>query len=192
MYSRKINDKTYRFGVSGLLYKSNVLMYDHQTESLWSQVLQHAVTGPMTDTKLSRLPSTLTTWGKWRKKYPETDVLTPATGHVRDYSKDPYADYYESRSGLFGFLKGGPGAEEKELVIGIEIGNTAKAYKLQELRSVSRIKDKVGATEITLRFDDETDTLTAKDLSGNTLDQLLLYWFVWKEIHPEAEVYRSK
>ena len=167
-------------------------MYDQQTESLWSQVLQHAVTGPMTDTKLSRLPSTLTTWGKWRKKYPETDVLTPATGHVRDYSKDPYADYYESRSGLFGFLKGGPGAEEKELVIGIEIGNTAKAYKLQELRSVSRIKDKVGATEITLRFDDETDTLTAKDLSGNTLDHLLLYWFVWKEIHPEAEVYRSK
>ena len=167
-------------------------MYDQQTESLWSQVLQHAVTGPMTDTKLSRLPSTLTTWGKWRKKYPETDVLTPETGHIRDYSKDPYADYYESRSGLFGFLKGGPGAEEKELVIGIKIGNTAKAYKLQDLRSVSRIKDKVGATEITSRFDDETDTLTAKDLSGKTLDHLLLYWFVWKEIHPEAEVYRSK
>ena len=77
-------------------------------------------------------------------------------------------------------------------MIGIEIGNTAKAYKLQELRSVSRIKGKIGATEITLRFDDETDTLTAKDLSGKTLDHLLLYWFVWKEIHPEAEVYRSK
>ncbi len=192
MYSRKIDNQTYRFGVSGLLYKSNVLMYDQQTESLWSQVLQHAVTGPMTNTKLTRLPSTLTTWGKWRKKYPETDVLTPATGHVRDYSKDPYESYYESRSGLFGFLKGGPGAEEKELVIGIEIGNTAKAYRLRDLRSDGLIKDKVGGTEITLELDEVTDTLTAKDQSGNTLDHLLLYWFVWKGIHPEAEVYISK
>ena len=192
MYSRKIANQTYRFGVSGLLYKSNVLMYDRQTESLWSQVLQHAVTGPMTGKKLTRLPSTLTTWGKWRKTHPDTDVLTPATGHVRDYSKDPYESYYESRSGLFGFLKGGPGAEEKELVVGIEIGNTAKAYKLQDLRSSNPIKDKVDTTEIILEFDVETDKLTVKDQAGNTLDHMILYWFVWKGIHPEAEVYKNK
>ena len=167
-------------------------MYDHQTESLWSQVLQRAVTGPMTDTELTRLPSVLTTWGKWRKKHPDSEVLTPSTGYVRDYSKDPYEDYYESRSALFGFLKPGPGAEEKELVVGIEVGNTAKAYKLLELRSVGLIKDKVGVTEITLEFDEATDSLTAKDQSGNPLDHLILYWFVWKGIHPEAEVYRSK
>ena len=167
-------------------------MYDRQTESLWSQVLQHAVTGPMTGKKLTRLPSTLTTWGKWRKTHPDTDVLTPATGHVRDYSKDPYESYYESRSGLFGFLKGGPGADEKELVVGIEIGNTAKAYKLQNLRSSGLIKDKVDATEITLEFDVETDKLTVKDQAGNTLDHMILYWFVWKGIHPEAEVYKSQ
>ena len=167
-------------------------MYDHQTESLWSQVLQNAVTGPMTDTKLSQRPSTLTTWGKWRKKYPETDVLTPATGHVRDYSKDPYEDYYESRSGMFGFLKGGPGAEDKELVVGINVANIAKAYKLEEIQSAGQIKDKIDETEITLEFDAETDKLTVKDQTGNTLDQIILYWFVWKAIHPEAEVYTNK
>ena len=164
-------------------------MYDHQTESLWSQVLQQAVTGPMTDTKLSRRPSTLTTWGKWRKKYPETDVLTPATGHVRDYSKDPYADYYESRSGLFGFLKGGPGAEDKELVVGINVGNIAKAYELEEIKSAGQIKDKIDKTEITLEFDAETEGLTVRDKTGKTLDQMILYWFVWKAIYPESEVY---
>jgi len=189
VYSRKIDNQTYRFGVSGLLYKSNVLMYDHQTESLWSQVLQHAVTGPMTDTKLSRRPSTLTTWGKWRKKYPKTDVLTPATGHVRDYSRDPYEDYYKSRSGLFGFLKGGPGAEDKELVVGINVGNIAKAYKLEEIQSAGQLKDKIDKTEITLEIDAETDKLTVTDQTGNTLDQMILYWFVWKGIHPDAEVY---
>jgi hypothetical protein len=88
MYSRRIENQTYRFGVSGLLYKSNVLMYDHQTESFWSQILQQAVTGPKTGTKLIHLPSTLATWGKWRQKHPKTYVLTPATGHVRDYSRD--------------------------------------------------------------------------------------------------------
>jgi hypothetical protein len=189
VYSRKIDNQTYRFGVSGLLYKSNVLMYDHQTESLWSQVLQRAVTGPMTDTKLTRLPSTLTTWGKWLKTYPDTEVLSPATGHVRDYSKDPYERYYASRSGLFGFLKGGPGAEEKELVVDIEVGNTAKAYKLLELRSAGLIKDKVDATEIRLEFDEGSDKLTVRNHAGNSIDHIILYWFVWKSIHPDAEVY---
>jgi hypothetical protein len=189
VYSRKIADQTYRFGVSGLLYKSNVLMYDHQTESLWSQVLQRAVTGPKTNTKLTRLPSTLTTWGKWKKTHPTTDVLTPATGHVRDYSRDPYEDYYKSRSGLFGFLKGGPGAEDKELVVGINVGNIAKAYKLEEIKSAGQIKDKIDKTEITLEFDAETEGLTVRDKTGKTLDQMILYWFVWKAIYPESEVY---
>ena len=191
MYSRKINDKTYRFGVSGQLYKSNVLMYDHQTESLWSQVLQRAVTGPDTGTKLARLPSTLTTWKKWRKKHPTTEVMTPATGHIRDYSKDPYEDYYASRSGLFGFLKGGPGAEDKELVVGIEVAEEVRAYKLQDLRASGELIDTVGGTEITLKFDQETDNLTVFDSSGNTIDHLILYWFVWKSIHPEAQVYNE-
>jgi hypothetical protein len=190
VYSRKINDKTYRFGVSGQLYKSNVLMYDHQTESLWSQVLQRAVTGPKTDTKLTRLSSTLTTWAKWKKTHPTTDVLTPATGHVRDYSRDPYEDYYKSRSGLFGFLKGGPGAEDKELVVGIVAGGIAKAYKLEELRSASELRDTIGDTIITLRLDEETDNLTVVDQSGGSIDHIVLFWFVWKNNHPGLQVHQ--
>ncbi len=167
-------------------------MYDQQTESLWSQVLQQAVTGPMTDTKLTRLPSTLTTWDKWRKKHPGTEVLTPDTGYVRDYSEDPYEGYYESRSGLFGFLKGGPGAEDKELVVGVSVGNTTKAYKLEELRSSGQIKDKVDSTEITLNFDEKTDEINIKDQSGNSLDHMILYWFVWKELYPDSGIYRTE
>lgn len=52
--------KTYTFGISGLLYKSNVLLYDRETESLWSQIKREAVTGPMTGARLTPLPSTLT------------------------------------------------------------------------------------------------------------------------------------
>ena len=74
-------------------------------------------------------------------------MLPLVTGHVRDYTKGPYEDYYQSRSGLFGFLKGGPGAEEKELVVGIEVGDEAKAYKLEALHSASQVRDSVGDTE---------------------------------------------
>lgn len=164
-------------------------MYDKQTESLWSQVTQKAVTGPQTGTQLKRLPSTLTSWGKWLKKHPDTEVLTPATGHVRDYSKDPYESYYKSRSGLFGFLKGGPGAEDKELVIGLQVGETTKAYKLKDLKTDGKIKDHIGELEVTLSFDTESEAITVTDQKGQSIDHLLLYWFVWKSIFPEADVY---
>jgi hypothetical protein len=191
VYSRNINNQTFRFGVSGLLYKSNILMYDHQSESLWSQVLQRAVTGPLTDTKLQRLPSTLTTWKKWQKKHPDTDVLTPDTGYVRDYSKDPYESYYKSRSGLFGFLKGGPGAEDKELVAGVEINGSTKAYPLQQIRKYGQIQDELAGRIITLSYDLAADTLTVTDEAGHKIDPLLLYWFVWKNIYPDSAVFQD-
>ena len=126
------------------------------------------------------------------QKHPETVALTAKTGHTWSYSRDPHESYYESRSiGLFGSLKGDPGAENKELVVGIEIEGTAKAYKLEELRSNSQIKDKVGKTDITLEFDKETDNLTVMGQNGKSVGHMVLYWFVWKNIYPEAQVYQD-
>jgi hypothetical protein len=163
-------------------------MYDKQTESLWSQVMQKAVTGPMTKTRLKRLPSSLTTWKKWRNKHPKTEVLTPATGYVRDYSKDPYESYYKSRSGFFG-LFGGPGAEDKELVVGVVIDEVPKAYKLEELRETGQMVDTLAGSKLTFTYDNETDRLSIVDQNGKEIDHLLLYWFIWKNIYPDAEVY---
>ncbi|MCK5287235.1 MAG: DUF3179 domain-containing protein, partial [Thermodesulfovibrionia bacterium] len=134
MYARNILGKELTFGVSGLLYKSNVLMYDHQTESLWSQVKGKAVTGPMTGTPLQILPSTLTTWSKWKKRFPETEVLSTETGYMRDYSRDPYEDYYKRKRGLFSFFTPRPGEEEKELIAGVTIDGSVKAYSLDDIR----------------------------------------------------------
>ena len=94
-----------------------------------------------------------------------------------------------TKGGLFGFLKGGPGAEDKELIVGIEIDKKAKAYKLEDLRTTGELTDTIGGTEITLKFEQETDNLTAFDSSGNAIDHLILYWFVWKSIHPESQVH---
>ncbi len=79
------------FGVSGLLYNSNVLMYDRggRPESLWSQVLTRGISGPAAEKSLRALPLELTTWQDWLSRYPETKVLSPETGHRRDYSARP-------------------------------------------------------------------------------------------------------
>ena len=111
-------------------------MYDHQTKSLWLQGRRRAVTGPMTGTKLKRLPSTVTSWKKWRTKHPQTEVLSLKTGYLRDYNNDPYEEYYESKTGMFSFLRPGPGARDKELVIGVEMGGKARAYSLAMVRGM--------------------------------------------------------
>lgn len=191
MYARKVDGKTYTFGVSGLLYRSNVLMYDKQTESLWLQVKRRAVTGPMTGTKLSILPSTITTWSKWKKKHPDTTVLSFDTGHNRNYNRDPYENYYKERRGMFrSFFKAGPGEEEKEIVAGIEIGDSAKAYPVSAIRKGKKMTDTVGGNSITLTYDESTDQISVRAASGEEIEPIIVYWFVWKGIHPETDLYK--
>ena len=188
MYSRNVNGRELTFGVSGMLYKSNVMMYDRQTESLWSQVKNEAVTGPMTGAKLKVLPSSLTTWEKWKKKHPETLVLSLDTGYDRDYSRDPYADYYESRRGFFGFFRGlFEGHEGKELVAGVEVDGQSKAYPLEKLRQLEKTTDTFAGKNLTFTFDPVTGDLEVTDAEGNSIPYITAYWFVWKETHPETE-----
>lgn len=186
-----IEGAVYTFGVSGLLYKSNVLMYDHQTESLWLQVRREAVTGPMTGTRLKVLPSTIMTWDRWRKRYPSTRVLSQKTGYDRDYSRDPYQSYYGSRDTLFGriFLSG-PGEEQKQLVAGIEINGFYKAYPLDLIRDLGRVEDTLAGRRLTLDYDRTTDVLTVTTEEGEIIHPIVAYRFVWMGINPDSETFR--
>ena len=89
------------FGVSGLLYNSDVLLYDRQTQSLWSQLLGKAISGPRKDISLKQLVMSHTTWSDWLKQHPDTQVLSTETGYRRDYTQSPYGGYEQSRSLYF-------------------------------------------------------------------------------------------
>ena len=167
-------------------------MYDRQTESLWLQVKREAVTGPLTGTRLTKLPSTITTWKKWHKRYPDTKVLYPKAGYMRDYENDPYADYYKSKKGLFSFLKPGPGVEEKTLVIGVEIEGRTSAYLMDQLRVDREINDKLGDHTIIVKYDAETDVVTVQGKKDEIYVHMLTYWMVWKGIYPETKLYGAK
>jgi hypothetical protein len=102
VFRRTLGERTLTFGVSGLLYDSNLLMYDRQpgdgTPSLWSQLLFKAVAGPAAaaGVKLEVLPITLDTWGDWRRENPGTTVLAPDPAMAAKYASDPYTSYFGS------------------------------------------------------------------------------------------------
>lgn len=93
------------FGTSGLLYRSNKLMFDAETRSLWSSLDGTPVIGPLVGSglRLTMVPVVTTTWGEWKEAHPETTVLSLDTGHERDYSEGAaYRDYFATDHLMFG------------------------------------------------------------------------------------------
>ena len=93
-----------RFGTSGLLYRSNKLMFDHGTKSLWNTFEGVPVVGPLVGSgiKLTHRSVVTTTWGEWRRMHPETTVLTLDTGHKRNYGEGvAYRAYFASDDLMF-------------------------------------------------------------------------------------------
>ena len=157
---RRVDDEETTFGVSGLLWNSDLVMYDRATDSLWSQIMATAIRGPKTGSTLSLVPSTLTKWSAWRETHPDTRVLLPppASGAIgeakpRDYARDPYAGYDESR-------RIGIGGEEfegqlhpKTEVIGIAHDGVARAYPFDAVTSDGVINDRVGDLPVVVTTD---------------------------------------
>ncbi len=180
----------YTFGVSGLLYKSDVLMYDHQTESLWSQIQKEAVTGEMMGTRLTLLPLIHTTWKSWKKEHPKTLVLSTETGYRRDYSRDPYADYETSDRLMFPVGKIDRRFPPKTWVLGIERNGNTKAYPFPDLaKGPASITDWLGSEEVRIEYDRGSRTARIKNKDGADLPTVVAYWFAWAAFHPKTEVY---
>lgn len=167
VYSRNIDGKTYTFGVSGRLYKSNVLLYDHQTESLWSQLLEKAVSGALVGKHLRKLPSNRTSWKTWSKRHPDTLVLSTETGYYRDYSRDPYAGYYRVGTIWFPVGEVRKDLSPKERVIGIEVKNETRAYPLAQLQKKPGITaDSLGGEYIHIEVSSEGEVVAVRDGRG--------------------------
>jgi hypothetical protein len=148
----------------------------------------------LTGEELKKLPSTLTTWKKWKKRHPKTLVLSQDTGHVRDYTTDPYESYYRSPFTFFGFRGKTPELPEKELVLGVEIGEEKKAYPLSVIRKIKTpFEDTVSGKAIMIHFDSETQEAFATDREENRLPSAVLtYWYVWYAFNPETEIFKEE
>ena len=191
MYDRTIKDQAVSFGVSGKLYESNVLLYDHQTESLWSQLQAAAVTGELTGTRLVPVVSLTTTWQAWREKHPETLVLSTQTGFRRDYGRLPYSQYATSPHLMFPVRHADFRLRPKEKVLGVSVAAQQKAYPLSVLhKQAAPVHDQIGKKKITVVYDPTANSAQVVDAeSGELLPSVVVYWFAWTSFHRETAVY---
>jgi len=149
------------FGVSGKLYNSDLLMYDRETDSLWSQVTGTAVVGERTGTRLDLYPSEIMTWGEWRTTYPDSEALTRQTGHTRDYDDPPYEGYDEDKDIWFPVTGTDERLHSKTLVVGVELDDdTFGAYPVDAVVAGSPVNDVL---------DDTPLLIVADPTAGNTV-----------------------
>lgn len=182
------------FGVSGLLYNSDVLLYDRGTESLWSQLKQTALTGPLKGSRLVALPLEHTTWQDWRARHPNTSVLSNDTGFARDYDRDPYTGYEAVAQLMFRVQHEDKRFPVKEWVLGVEVNGVSKAYPFSALArnagAAGVVTDSVGGRDIRILFDARNRTARAQDGQGKSLPGIMAFWFAWVAFHPRTEIYQ--
>ena len=154
----------FTFGSSGLLYRSNKLMFDRQTLSLWNQFTGEPVSGELAHSgiALKIRPTTITTWDAWRNKHPDTQVLSLQTGHIRDYDSGvAYREYFSSPDLMFPTLTDQSRLHQKDQVYGIRTTGGAKAWPIDAFTTEPVINDRVGFSNVVLIGDADTQTVRA-------------------------------
>ena len=186
IFDRKVGKKIRTFGVSGMLYQSDVLMYDRQDESLWSQLKMQAISGPLSGTKLKWLPSQHLKWKAWKEKFPSGEVLSTETGHKRNYLGQAYARYFTSPNTMFPIPKNNEALPDKDWVVGVIANGKAVAFPLADLEKTPEAKQ----DGVSLKFDPASRLATATDAKGNELPTVTVFWFAWQAFHPETTLWK--
>lgn len=182
------------FGVSGLLYNSNVLMYDRddKAESLWSQLKTEAIAGVQVRNRLKSLPLELTTWGEWQSRHADTTVLSDVTGHGRDYSRSPYGNYFQTSNLMFPVTPSSDRLPNKEKVLGVWSGGKMRAYPRSSFsEQQQRVEDELDGKRLVIEFNPATESLRVVE-ADEGVEWLYSLWFSWYAMHPESEVYEAE
>jgi len=191
VFDRRVGDEERRFGVSGLLYRSDLLMFDRESESLWSQISAQAVTGPARSRRLGLVRSRLVHWADWKRRHPETTVLSRDTGHNRRYGETPYEGYATSDELAFP-VRRDPRYHPKMRTLGLRHPDgRARGYPLVELqRAGGRVSESPFGKPVTIHL--APKSLAFEVAAPEPIEVIDGYWFAWAAFHPEASVYEAE
>lgn len=191
---RRIDDITHEFGISGLLFNSNVLLFDRADDSLWSQLLFKAVSGPNAGKSLIHFNDwQLTTFGNWTKQYPQSTVVSFNTGiGGQDYNVYPYGDYPITDDLIFPVDTSDKRLNIKEPIIAVKYGNTAKAYPIYVIQRSTDgvITDTIEGEPLILKasFKDNSIRIVQAPESAFVVHT---FWFAWAANEPNTELYKA-
>lgn len=189
-------------GVSGKLVNSNLVMYDRASDSYWPQILGTAIAGPAKGTALKEFPLTWTTWERWKRKHPDTRVLSRETGFFRNYGRggDPYGSYLEDHKGYYadeGLLLFNPihhdgRLRSKAIVVGMrDAQGNALAVEKDALRQSKTTDATLGGRPVVVRYDAALDAHHAEYTdTGERLNAFDAMWFAWVAFYPDTQLVR--
>jgi len=141
-WNRVLNNNETTFGVSGLLYNTNLMPYDRGSNSTWSQQRLECVNGDLIGQQADLYSFVETTWGTWKAAYPDSEVLNTDTGFSRNYRRYPYGDYRTNdNSILFPISNEDDRLNAKDRVLGVKVGRQFKAYPFDEVTNTASISE---------------------------------------------------
>jgi len=164
-----IGGSTLNFGVSGLLFDNNLIMFDRATDSLWAQMRVSSICGDFVETRPKLLPVVQSTWKAWEELHPETTVVSFNTGFDRNYNRYPYGNYdqLDDTELLFPHTFIDPRLRMKELVLGIVNGGVARAYPYEGLGQRAAVNDEVNGKPVLVVFDKNSQMALPFDRTVN-------------------------
>ena len=162
-WNREIDGEVTTFGVSGLLYNSNLIPYDRKTDSNWSQIRLDCVNGKLRGKVAETFPLVETTWKTWKEMYPSTTVISQETGHNRNYGRYPYGDYRTAHNYLiFPVANEDDRFPNKERVLGILHSGSVHVYSFSSLGDkVSVILDELNGQNLVVVGNQEDNFMVA-------------------------------
>ncbi|MEZ5535779.1 MAG: DUF3179 domain-containing protein [Thiolinea sp.] len=171
MYETRHNGVQHQLGTSGFLYRSNKLMYDKATQSLWNTTWGKPVIGDLVGKgiELEQGAVVTTTWGEWRRKHPDSTVLSLETGYQRNYDEgEAYRDYFATQKLMFAVPETDDRLQNKDEVLALTFPGTAEtlAIDARYLLKHPVYHDRVGAQKLVVLTDSSGANRVYE--SGNT------------------------
>lgn len=188
-FDRVIDGKETTFGVSGVLHDSDLVLYDRASDTLWQQITAQAIMGPRLGEKLTAVPMSMTTWATWRNTYPDSAVLSLATGYDYEYrGKDRMAEYDDSDRILFPVGHVDPRIHPKTYVYGAESGADSAAViasTLDEQRTVA-VTVAGGKAEFVMAANGLVELRLLETDEVHPAHRT--FWFAWANFHPDTQL----
>ena len=178
-----------RFGTSGKLYNSNLVMYDEKTDTYWQQIDGKAIVGELTGQELKEISVDTVVWRDWKSSHKDSEVLSQDTGFSRQYGKDPYGNYYEDSFLIFDVENQDNRIHPKTVVFGIGVNGEFKAYREEYLIKNNIIEDDIGGIKIKIERSDDGIVKISNLETGEEIVKERDFWFAWYAFHPETKLY---
>jgi hypothetical protein len=189
-FERTVDGRVLTFGVSGLLYNSGFLMYDRETESLWSQFLGRAISGPLAGKTLKRVRIRQEDLTSWRTRVGQTKVLARPYPDKIDYRFSPFEKYVVEDGARFPVKAHDERFHAKELVLGVVADGKARAYLGSLLtREGGWVEDVFRGRKI--QIDYSSDLSVFRWEAPDDVEVTEAYWFAWKAFHPDTDVWKD-